>query len=199
MLSIKSAITRKNGSRLGSAAVDAQGRVTIVLAAPEDYGEVHDLYAVAVGKMWRAVASASFAAPTSLLPKVLWAHRLPSPSKGWGWRGFEQFMGVLYDNKYAGEISAVTTRGTAVFQSRAAGPNPASIPFNSTTALPMCLEPISTPSNRLKRIFTLISTTNKIFVSCLTLQRTLVRRPIPSSGLTATVSSGSTAMHRGRP
>ena len=33
--------------------------------------------------------------------------------KGLGWRGFEQFMGLRYDNKYSGEISAVTTKGTA--------------------------------------------------------------------------------------
>ena len=42
--------------------------------------------------------------------------------KGLGWRGFEQFMALRYDNKYAGEISAVTTKGTAIFQIRAAGP-----------------------------------------------------------------------------
>ena len=42
--------------------------------------------------------------------------------KGLSWRGFEQFMALRYDNKYTGEISAVTTKGTAVFQFRAAGP-----------------------------------------------------------------------------
>jgi hypothetical protein len=42
--------------------------------------------------------------------------------KGLSWRGFEHFMALRYDNKYTGEISAVTTRGTAVFQIRAAGP-----------------------------------------------------------------------------
>ena len=39
--------------------------------------------------------------------------------KGMGWQGFEQFMALRYDNKYTGEISAVTTKGTAVFQFRA--------------------------------------------------------------------------------
>ena len=41
--------------------------------------------------------------------------------KGIGWQGFEQFMALRYDNKYTGEISAVTTKGTAVFQFRAVG------------------------------------------------------------------------------
>jgi hypothetical protein len=42
--------------------------------------------------------------------------------KGLGWRGFEQFMALRYDNRYAGEMSAVTTRGSTSFQIRAAGP-----------------------------------------------------------------------------
>ena len=55
--------------------------------------------------------------------------------KGLGWRGFEQFMGLRYDNKYSGEISAVTTKGTAVFQIRAAGgPGKHIIQLNNSTA-----------------------------------------------------------------
>ena len=55
--------------------------------------------------------------------------------KGIGWRGFEQFMALRYDNKYTGEISAVTTKGTAVFQFRAAGePGKHIIQLNNSTA-----------------------------------------------------------------
>src|SRR5947209_6510711 len=35
---------------LGSTSVDAQGRVNVVFTAPEDFGEVHDLYAVVDGQ-----------------------------------------------------------------------------------------------------------------------------------------------------
>ena len=55
--------------------------------------------------------------------------------KGMGWQGFEQFMALRYDNKYTGEISAVTTKGTAVFQIRAAGgPGKHIIQLNNSTA-----------------------------------------------------------------
>ena len=107
---------------LGSAPVNAQGRVTAVFVAPEDYGEVHDLYAVVDGQDvarggFRILRSATITPTEGLVGTPV-----TITVKGLGWRGFEQFMAVRYDNKYTGEISAVTTRGTAVFQIRAAGP-----------------------------------------------------------------------------
>jgi hypothetical protein len=108
--------------QLGSATVDAQGRVKMRFVAPEDFGEDHDIYAVVDEK---DVARGGFRILRS-------ATMTPSEGpvgtpitltvRGLGWRGFEQFMAVRYDNKYTGELSAVTTRGTAVFQIRAAGP-----------------------------------------------------------------------------
>src|ERR1043166_2001830 len=107
---------------LGSGVVDAQGRVNLSLVAPEDFGEVHDIYAVVDGQYvarggFRILRSATLApnegpvgAPITLTVK------------GLSWRGFEHFMALRYDNKYTGEISAVTTKGSAVFQIRAAGP-----------------------------------------------------------------------------
>jgi hypothetical protein len=107
---------------LGSAQTDAQGRVVAKFVAPEDFGEVHDIYAATDGKN---VARGGFrilrsAAMTPAEGPVGTAITLAV--KGMSWRGFEQFMALRYDNKYTGEISAVTTRGTAVFQIRAAGP-----------------------------------------------------------------------------
>ena len=44
-------------------------------------------------------------------------------------------MALRYDNKYTGEISAVTTKGTAVFQIRAVGPTGKHIiQLNNSTA-----------------------------------------------------------------
>ena len=106
---------------LGRARADAQGRVNAKFTAPEDFGEVHDVFAVVEG---RDLARGGFRILRSanLIPK---AGPVGTPItvtvKGIGWRGFEQFMALRYDNKYTGEISAVTTKGSAVFQIRAAG------------------------------------------------------------------------------
>ena len=166
----------------GSALVDAQGRVSAKFTAPEDFGEVHDLYAVIDGqdaarggfRILRSAASTPTEGPVGTPITVT--------VKGMGWQGFEQFMALRYDNKYTGEISAVTTKGTAVFQIRAAA-RPASISFNSTTAPPTRPAPISTPSNRRRLISTLISTTNKSFVLSSTLPRTA--GPPPDSSAVA--------------
>jgi len=106
----------------GNALVDAQGRVSAKFAAPEDFGEVHDLYAVIDGQDaarggFRILRSATITPAEGPVGTPI-----SVTVKGLGWRGFEQFMALRYDNKYTGEISAVTTRGTAVLQIRAAGP-----------------------------------------------------------------------------
>jgi hypothetical protein len=108
--------------QLGSATVDAQGRVAVGFVAPEDYGEVHDLYAVVDG---HEVARGGFRilrSATSTPTEGPVGTPITITLKGLGWRGFEQFMAARYDNKYTGIISAVTTQGTASFQIRAAGP-----------------------------------------------------------------------------
>jgi hypothetical protein len=120
---------------LGRARADAHGRVNAKFTAPEDFGEVHDVFAVVEGRDiarggFRTLRSASFT------PK---AGPVGTPItitvKGIGWRGFEQFMALRYDNKYTGEISAVTTKGSAVFQIRAAGePGKHIVQLNNSTA-----------------------------------------------------------------
>jgi hypothetical protein len=108
--------------RLGSAKADAQGRVNVVFTAPEDFGEVHDLYAVVDGQDvgrggFRILRSATITPNEGPVGTPITV-----TIKGLSWRGFEQFMALRYDNKYTGEMSAVTTKGSAVFQIRAAGP-----------------------------------------------------------------------------
>ncbi len=120
---------------LSSAMVDGHGRVSVKLTAPEDFGEVHDIYAVIDGQDtarggFRILRSATIAPTEGPVGTPITV-----TVKGMGWRGFEQFMGLRYDNKYSGEISAVTTRGTAVFQIRAAGgPGKHIIQLNNSTA-----------------------------------------------------------------
>src|SRR4029078_3048211 len=120
---------------LGRARADAHGRVNAKFTAPEDFGEVHDVFAVVEGRDiarggFRTLRSASFT------PK---AGPVGTPItitvKGIGWRGFEQFMALRYDKKYTGEISAVTTKGSAMFQIRAAGePGKHIVQLNNSTA-----------------------------------------------------------------
>ncbi len=107
---------------LGRAVADAEGRIAASFAAPEDYGEVHDIYAAVDGvdvarggfRILRTVEFSPSQGPVGTPINVT--------VKGMGWKPFENTMGVRYDNKYAGFVSAVTTRGTATFQVRAAGP-----------------------------------------------------------------------------
>jgi hypothetical protein len=120
---------------LGSAQADAHGRVTAKFVAPEDFGEVHDIYAAADGKDvarggFRILRSATMTPAEGPVGTPI-----TLTVKGMSWRGFEQFMALRYDNKYTGEISAVTTRGTAVFQIRAAGaPGKHVVQLNNSTA-----------------------------------------------------------------
>ncbi len=107
---------------LGSAPVDGQGRVSMVFAAPEDFGEVHDLYAAVDGQDAGRGGFRILRNATVFPTEGPVGTPITITVKGLGWRGFEQFMALRYDNKYTGEISAVETRGTAVFQIRAAGP-----------------------------------------------------------------------------
>jgi len=120
---------------LSSATVDGQGRVGVSVSAPNDFGEVHDIYGVIEGQDvirggFRILRSATISPTEGPVGTPIMV-----TVKGMGWRGFEQFMGLRYDNKYTGEISAVTTQGTAVFQIRAAGaPGKHIIQLNNSTA-----------------------------------------------------------------
>lgn len=120
---------------LGTAAIDARGRASAKFSAPEDFGEVHDIFAVVEGQDaarggFRILRSATMTPAEGVV-----GIPITITVKGLGWQGFEQFMALRYDNKYSGEISAVTTKGTAVFQIRAAGgPGKHIIQLNNSTA-----------------------------------------------------------------
>jgi hypothetical protein len=106
---------------LGKATVDAQGKVSGVFKVPEDYGEVHDIFAVVDGielgkggyRIMRNVSINPTSGPigTPITFKVT----------GLGWKAYESTLLIRYDNNPTGMVTAVTTKGSATFQVRAAG------------------------------------------------------------------------------
>ncbi len=107
---------------LAKARTDATGTLTVGLTAPEDYGDVHDIYAVSAGKQLakggfqinRQISVSPSSGPVGA--------RITITTTGLGSLPYTSTVAVLYDNHYAGFISATTTRGSAKVQIRAAGP-----------------------------------------------------------------------------
>jgi hypothetical protein len=107
---------------LGQAKTDAQGKLSVKLTAPRDFGGIHDIYAVIDGVQ---VAKGGFliARSATISPK-----RGPIGTMitvtyhGLGSSLYEGGASLLYDNHYVGAMMANWTRGTAVAHIRAAGP-----------------------------------------------------------------------------
>jgi hypothetical protein len=107
---------------LGTGSADATGRSEVHLTVPEDFGEVHQIYAVVGGRDvarggYRIIRHASIT-PSSGPIGTMVVVRVT----GLGWQPFESTMALRYDQGYTGFVSAVTTGGSAEFQLRAAGP-----------------------------------------------------------------------------
>ncbi len=107
---------------LAKAKTDATGTLTVGLTAPVDYGDVHDIYAVSTGTQL-AKGGFQINRQISVSPS---AGAVGTPitikASGLGSLPYTSTVAVLYDNHYAGFISATTTRGSAQVQVRAAGP-----------------------------------------------------------------------------
>ena len=107
---------------LARARTDASGRFSVQLTVPEDYGEIHDIYAVAGGLQiakggFRTVRDVTISPKEGPIGTLITIH-----VTGLGFKLYENTAAVLYDNRYVGYISATTTRGSAIVQIRAAGP-----------------------------------------------------------------------------
>ena len=111
----------KIGVVLATGQTTATGAYSTTLNVPKDFGGLHDIYAVVDGVQ---VAKGGF-----LLERTVKI----SPKKGpvgtpitvsivgMGSPTYESVGAVLYDNHYAGAVSANTTRGVTSFKIRAAG------------------------------------------------------------------------------
>jgi hypothetical protein len=106
---------------LANTRTDAGGAFSVKFNVPKDFGGLHDIFALVDGVQ---VAKGGF-----LLERTVKI----SPTKGplgtpitvtvvgMGSPTYESVGSVLYDNRYAGAVSANTTRGYAVFKIRASG------------------------------------------------------------------------------
>ncbi|HBY96253.1 MAG TPA: hypothetical protein DEP84_20250 [Chloroflexi bacterium] len=106
---------------LGRVKTDDQGQVTVSFTAPEDYGEVHDIYAVVGGEDvarggFRILRSATIEPTEGPVGTPI-----TFSIKGLGWKTYESTIALRYDNLPSGIVTAVTTRGSATIQIRAAG------------------------------------------------------------------------------
>ena len=107
---------------LAKTRTDGAGKLSVGLTAPEDYGDVHDIYAVADG-VQLAKAGFQITRKISVSPA---SGPIGTPititATGLGSLPYTSTVAVLYENHYSGFISATTTRGSAQVQIRAAGP-----------------------------------------------------------------------------
>jgi hypothetical protein len=107
---------------LAKTTTNGDGKLNVVLEAPVDYGDVHDIYAVANGT---ALAKAGFQITRSISVSPA-SGPIGTPititATGLGSLPYTSTAAILYDNHYSGFVSATTTRGSAQVQIRAAGP-----------------------------------------------------------------------------
>ena len=107
---------------LGQTETDAQGKLSVTLTAPRDFGGIHDIYAVIDGVQ---VAKGGFliARSATIRPKRGPIGTMITVTyRGLGSSLYEGGASLLYDNHYVGAMMANWTRGTAVAHIRAAGP-----------------------------------------------------------------------------
>ena len=114
--------TTKFAVLLAKAQTDATGAFKVTMAAPHDFGGLHDIYAVVDGIQ---VAKGGF---------LIARHATMTPKKGpigtpititysgLGSSLYEGSVSLNYDNKFAGQLTANWSRGVAVAHIRASGP-----------------------------------------------------------------------------
>jgi hypothetical protein len=108
--------------QLATAKTDSSGAFSVKLKMPDDFGGIHDVYAVVDGTQV-AKGGLLVARSASITPKSgPIGTMLTLTYKGLGSSLYEGGASVLYDNKYVGAVMANWTRGTAKVQFRATGP-----------------------------------------------------------------------------
>jgi hypothetical protein len=110
------------GYRIAQVKSDAAGRIAASFIAPEDFGFLHD---VALQQGNRLLTQTAFHLDMTVKLTGASGGTLGTPIaievQGIGWRELEGSWVLLYDNKFTGFISTVTTGGTARFTIPATG------------------------------------------------------------------------------
>jgi hypothetical protein len=107
--------------RIATVKSDAAGRIAAIFIAPEDFGFMHDVI-LQQGKRLLTKDAFSIDMTVKLLAdNVPVGTPIPIEVQGIGWRELEGSWVMLYDNRFTGWISTVTTGGTARFTLPAAG------------------------------------------------------------------------------
>src|SRR5215831_8390369 len=107
--------------RIATVSSDSDGRIAASFTAPEDFGFLHD---IVVQQGNRLLTQTAFKLDMTV---KLAAERGPIGApiaievQGIGWRELEGSWVLLYDNKFTGFLSTVTTHGTARFTMPATG------------------------------------------------------------------------------
>jgi hypothetical protein len=109
--------------RIATVKSDASGAFTATFTAPDDFGFSHDIVAQQGGRL--LTQSAFMTDMTMTLASASARGPVGSPIaveiKGMGWKEMQDSWMVLYDNKFTGFASVVTTHGGAHFTVPATG------------------------------------------------------------------------------
>jgi hypothetical protein len=107
--------------RMATVKSDAQGRASATFTTPEDFGFEHDIV-LQQGKRLMTQAAYSVDMTVDVFPKSGPAGTpITFKVKGIGWQSLYNSWELLYDNRFTGWMSAVTTHGDATFTIPAAG------------------------------------------------------------------------------
>src|SRR5258708_25015182 len=107
--------------RIATVKRDAAGRVDATFVAPDDFGFQHDVIIQQGSRLLTKDAFSIDMTVKVLADNVPVGTPIPIEVQGIGWRELEGSWVMLYDNRFNGWISTVTTNGTARFTVPAAG------------------------------------------------------------------------------
>jgi hypothetical protein len=107
--------------RIATVKSDAAGRVAASFVAPDDFGFQHDVMIQQGDRLLTKDAFSIDMTVKVLADNVPVGAPVPIEVQGIGWRELEGSWVMLYDNRFNGWISTVTTHGSAHFTVPAAG------------------------------------------------------------------------------
>ncbi|MBV9970909.1 MAG: hypothetical protein JO228_13065 [Xanthobacteraceae bacterium] len=107
--------------RIATVKSDAAGRIAATFTAPDDFGFQHDVLLQQGARLLTKDAFSIDMTVKLLADNVPVGTPIPVEVQGIGWRELEGSWVMLYDNRFTGWMSTVTTGGTARFTIPAAG------------------------------------------------------------------------------